>query len=115
MNKKYLPVVVLVLLIAAGVAFGMYWRNQAETESNNNASRNVNTTDTFEGEAVEYNPSYGSICPLHVRFVQRLGAPSVDCQCPNGYELDQKRVGGESCYDGAECPIFEVECVFIEQ
>ena len=102
MNKRQLfPV--LVLAIIAVIAVMMYWK-QAQTANESQEPEDLT-------DAVEYNASYGAICPLDVRFRRSRTAPTIDCACPDGYTFDQTMIGGEECYDGAECPIFAVECV----
>lgn len=69
--------------------------------SNINGVNNANDIDEIKG----------SDCPVDGPF--EVGVDSADkyCVCPNGYNKTSAVIGYENCYDGAECPILEVECV----
>lgn len=73
---------------------------------------NENTNTTDPDEPVEYDESYGTTCPLGIKFLGKAFAPSIDCTCPEGYEFDSEIIGYEQCYgEGTECPIMSSECV----
>ena len=50
-------------------------------------------------------------CPVSGPFEVGVDSDDRYCTCPDGYEKDSNVIGYELCYDGAECPILEVECV----
>lgn len=50
-------------------------------------------------------------CPVSGPFEVGVDSDDRYCNCPDGYEKNSNVVGYEVCYDGAECPILEVECV----
>lgn len=64
------------------------------------------TTNTNVNTTIE-----GGYCPVDGSF--EVGVDSADkyCVCPDGYDKTSDVIGYEICYDGAECPILEVECV----
>lgn len=66
-------------------------------------------------DPVEYSADvFGATCPLNVKFLVSRETEPVGCQCPEGYELNSTIIGGEECYDGAECIIAAAECEAIE-
>jgi len=68
-------------------------------------------TETDFGGVVEYDESYGKICPLGVKFLGKKGANPIGCTCPVGYSLENQIIGGEQCYGpGSDCPILSSEC-----
>lgn len=63
-------------------------------------------------EPVEYDESFGVVCPLGVKFLGAKDAPNIECACPEGYEFDSEIIGYNQCYgEGSECPIMSSECI----
>lgn len=66
-------------------------------------------------DPVEYSAEvFGETCPLEVKFLVSRETEPVGCRCPEGYELSNTIIGGEECYDGAECIIAAAQCEAIE-
>lgn len=103
---------VAAVILVAVIGFVSYWmmREQGIGGANKNTNRNTNVSSVSE-DTVEYSETVGTTCPLNIRFRKSRTSPDIVCNCPEGYVFDQTMIGGESCYDGAECPIFAVECV----
>lgn len=137
MNMRMTIIVIVCLLIIGGIGALYYVSQPVEVEPDVNTNinpvnligdTNTNTDDTdtdtensgsgytdLDGSAlVEYDASMGEVCPIDVAFVASKNTNSVDCACPDGYEKTSTQIGGESCYDGAECPIFSVQCEPLE-
>ncbi|MBI4407905.1 MAG: hypothetical protein HY565_05410 [Candidatus Kerfeldbacteria bacterium] len=53
----------------------------------------------------------GTTCPVDGPFEASVDSDYKYCVCPDEYEKESSVIGYENCYDGAECPILEVECV----
>lgn len=51
------------------------------------------------------------VCPVNGPFEATYDSDTRYCDCPEGYIKQSDVVGYEICYDDAECPIMEVECV----
>lgn len=69
-------------------------------------------TCVYSSEPIEYDESFGAICPLGVKFLGAKDAPNIECACPEGYEFDSEIIGYNQCYgQGSECPIMSSECV----
>lgn len=105
-----LIIIPLIIVLAAAIIIGfLYFKKDKQPPGNN-----INLTGLSNTEPVEYNESYGTICPLGVKFLGEKGANPIGCQCPQGYELNSEIIGyssGESCYGpGTECPIMSSEC-----
>lgn len=67
-------------------------------------------------EPVEYNESFGKICPLGIKFLGKAKTNLLGCKCPNGFEFDTQIIGYEQCYGAStECPIITSECVKIKK
>ena len=68
-----------------------------------------------DDEPVEYQESYGLICPVGVELLGSKTAPEIKCQCPDGYEMDSDIIGystGDECYCACtECPIMSSKCI----
>lgn len=116
MTKKSLKLIILVIILAvAAIALGIVlsWPGEKPNDNANDSENNQN----LYGEYVEYNESYGQICPPGVKFLGAKDAPEIDCECPAGYEFESDIIGystGESCYGaGTECPIMGSTCVLI--
>lgn len=117
MHKRIIIIVIVCLVIIGGIGV-MYYVNQVTpVEPDVNTNQAVNDvkdvfgyTDEFGNVLVEYESGMGDVCPIDVTFVGSKDSNAVDCACPEGYEKISTRIGGESCYDGAECPIFSVRC-----
>lgn len=65
-----------------------------------NETTNVNATTEIEG----------GDCPVDGPFEVGVDSANKYCVCPAGYDKTSNVIGYESCYNGAECPILEVEC-----
>lgn len=66
-------------------------------------------------DLVEYSAeAFGETCPLDVKFLVSRRTEPVGCRCPDGYELNTTIIGGEECYDGAECIIAAAQCEALE-
>ncbi|MBI2415624.1 MAG: hypothetical protein HYV33_03120 [Candidatus Kerfeldbacteria bacterium] len=72
---------------------------------------------TYPDAAGQCIPKYvdrGSVgvgCPVTGPFEVGFDSSERECACPAGYTKNSDIIGYENCYDGAECPILEVECV----
>ena len=79
------------------------------------SQNNSNVSDNGFDDLVEYNDSFGSTCPVGIKFIGSKTSPEIKCQCPIGYEMSSDIVGyasGDSCYGpGTECPIMSSECI----
>ncbi len=75
----------------------------------------IANTNQITNEPIEYSDSFGSVCPVSVKFLGSKTAPEIKCQCPEGYTMDSTVIGystGDACYgSGTECPILSSECV----
>lgn len=50
-------------------------------------------------------------CPTDGPFEVTFDSADRYCECPKGYTKDSNTIGYATCYDNAECPILEVECI----
>lgn len=74
-------------------------------------SESESSEEINEAELIEYNESFGKVCPLKVKFLGKKDANPIGCQCPQGFEMASNIIGYEQCYGpGTECPILSSEC-----
>lgn len=87
--------------------------------------KNIVTTDAFgicvlekkekppTSEPVEYNQSYGTVCPTYVKFLVNSSSKSIGCKCPNGFKFESEVIGYEQgcAGPGSECPTYSRECI----
>lgn len=115
MHKKILWPTIIIVVIAIVAVGTIFYFNKQEQESNNNTNTAAKNTSVNENEPVEYNESYGTVCPLGVKFLGKKDANPIGCKCPDGYKFDSEIIGYEQCYGpGTECPIMSSECVAVE-
>lgn len=110
MDKRIALLMVLIIILAVLLAtvflLGIFW-----DRGGRGGNSNINQND----DLVEYNDSYGKICPLDVKFLGKKGANLIKCECPTGYELESDIIGYEECYGpGTECPILSSGCEKVE-
>lgn len=116
-SKRLIIILAVIIILALGIiAFIYFFRKSNPPPANLNSNTNNAASNTYsESEPVEYNESYGTICPLGTKFLGKKSAPAIDCTCPAGYEFDSNIIGyetGDNCYGpGTECPIMALGCV----
>lgn len=146
MTKKplFLLLSIFVLIVLGGVIYYFYFSGPPPTNENQNVNENKltcggiaglecplnyvcvynNNTDIVDNagvcvttkEPVEYDESFGTTCPLGIKFLGKARAKTIDCKCPEGYEMGSDIIGYEQCYgEGTECPIMSSECVAKEE
>ncbi len=89
------------LVVALTLFTGCIIENRRPDTINTNAVTNTS-------EAV--NTTVGP-CPMNGPFEVGVDAADKYCVCPFGYDKTSDVIGYETCYEGAECPILEVECI----
>ena len=107
----YFTIILVLFSIIMAVVVSLQLKNGL-TNINFDTNADVNSADSAYYEYVEYDESYGEICPIGVKFLGKKEAPTIDCVCSAGYEFDHQIIGYEQCYGpGTECPIMGSTCV----
>ncbi len=101
MTKYSLALVAALVLITGCVQTAP--TNTNVTNRTNSTTNTTVVTNTTVGD--------GGTCPVDGPFEVGVDSDNKYCVCPDGYEKSSDVIGYETCYDGAECPILEVECV----
>lgn len=103
-------VIISGLVLSLWISWYAWEATRDGTNTNTDTNSNVSPNDP-----IPYDPSYGTTCPLGVKFLASKGGPTVDCECPDGYTKDSLMFGsstGDACYGpGTECPMFSVTCI----
>lgn len=92
---------ITVLAFALTLLVGCIVQDTRPDTANTNSTTNINVNTTIEG----------GDCPVDGSFEVGVDSDDKYCVCPDGYDKTSDVIGYEICYDGAECPILEVECI----